>query len=834
LIKEDFDEAKLERYHWLELQNRKSPEEEYRTVMQTGSRALYFAQCSDPNETWLPLLEKAFAKAHGDYSAIEGGFVGEGIEDLTGGVTSEVFATDILNKDKFWREELMNVNKTFLFGCGQMGGVYGTRKGIQEKHAYSIMEAREIDGERLLKLRNPWGRTEWTGPWSDGSEQWTPEWMKKLNHRFGDDGVFWISYKDLLRTYQHFDRTRLFGPEWTVSQQWTSVNVPWSVDYLDTKFKIHLAKGGPVVIVLSQLDDRYYQGLQGQYEFNLQFRLHKDDEDEYIVRSNGTYYMKRSVSTELNLEAGNYTVLVKIMATRIPDNPTPDEAIRATCAKRREKLLSIGLSYDLAHAKGQFREQEKEKLRRQKEQKVERKKAEMKQAHVRRKKLALKAELRDQKKAAKETRRLNKSGDMQEVQRKLQDFSGLGINVEEENRTSGDDEAKPIHQAVSRHHRASSTSAIRERSASPSGGFQGRGGYNKGRDGYNAALPGALQGRGGYNRESHSSAMAEALQGRSGYNHSPQASPGLHSQGFQGRGGYNQNMPGDLHGRGGYNQNMPGELLGRGGYNADLPGAYQGRDGSNEFHINDSPQSTPLPTPLPTPVTDEFRPGTPSQRTHSPRPVRLSPVPSRRATLTPIPGVRPGIQVSRGRSTSELSHHAQHDMHSLSVLSDDSSWDSEIDGPNSLDSGLSSDGDAVSSREPRYVWYNGARYPYIEDEDEFERDPWNAVCVIGLRVFSKDNTDVTIEVRNGEGERKKRGDDDTASTASTNCNVRRKEKELDVDDSAADATSPMRTRNTELDDELQGLKGREKEDALVSQVGTAPAGMERSRQGTLS
>ena len=32
---------------------------------QTGSGALYFAQCEDPNETWLPLMEKAYAKAHG-------------------------------------------------------------------------------------------------------------------------------------------------------------------------------------------------------------------------------------------------------------------------------------------------------------------------------------------------------------------------------------------------------------------------------------------------------------------------------------------------------------------------------------------------------------------------------------------------------------------------------------------------------------------------------------------------------------------------------------------------------------------------------------------------
>jgi Calpain family cysteine protease len=166
----------------------------------------------------LPLLEKAYAKAHGDYSALESGyifhnlyyvleangirFVGEGIEDLTGGVTTELFSTDILDKEKFWREELMNVNKQFLFGCGQMNGAYGQRSGIIEKHAYSVMEAREetglveINGKleektvRLVKLRNPWGSGgEWEGAWSDGSAEWSGEWLSKLKHKFGDDGV---------------------------------------------------------------------------------------------------------------------------------------------------------------------------------------------------------------------------------------------------------------------------------------------------------------------------------------------------------------------------------------------------------------------------------------------------------------------------------------------------------------------------------------------------------------------------------------------------------------------------------------------------------------------
>ncbi len=56
--------------------NRRDAEERFRQTYETGSKSLYFAQCSSENETWLPLLEKAYAKAHGDFSAIEGGFTG--------------------------------------------------------------------------------------------------------------------------------------------------------------------------------------------------------------------------------------------------------------------------------------------------------------------------------------------------------------------------------------------------------------------------------------------------------------------------------------------------------------------------------------------------------------------------------------------------------------------------------------------------------------------------------------------------------------------------------------------------------------------------------------
>lgn len=224
---------------------------------------------------WLPLLEKAYAKAHGDFAAIEGGFTGEGIEDLTGGVTCELFATDILDKEDFWKNELLKVNEEFLFGCAT--GVFkgwGERKGIKEGHAYSIMRAVEIDGHRLCLLKNPWGKGEWTGAWSDGSKEWTPEWMVKLQHRFGNDGAFWISYEDLLRKYQTFDRTRLFDDSWKVTHQWATLRIPWTVDYHDTKFAFTINKPASVVIVLNQLNTRYFKGLAGQY-VSLSLRIMK-------------------------------------------------------------------------------------------------------------------------------------------------------------------------------------------------------------------------------------------------------------------------------------------------------------------------------------------------------------------------------------------------------------------------------------------------------------------------------------------------------------------------------------------------------------------------------
>lgn len=56
--------------------SRQNMHDVYRKMFQTGSAALYFSQCQDHNETWLPLFEKAYAKAHSSYDALRWGYPG--------------------------------------------------------------------------------------------------------------------------------------------------------------------------------------------------------------------------------------------------------------------------------------------------------------------------------------------------------------------------------------------------------------------------------------------------------------------------------------------------------------------------------------------------------------------------------------------------------------------------------------------------------------------------------------------------------------------------------------------------------------------------------------
>ena len=89
-----------------------------------------------------------------------------------------------------------------------------------------MINAIEHNGKRFLRIRNPWGGSEWEGRWSDGSKEWTKEWLNALTalgHEFGDDGIFVMGYEDFLNTWTSIERTQLFDASWRQSSHWLSV-----------------------------------------------------------------------------------------------------------------------------------------------------------------------------------------------------------------------------------------------------------------------------------------------------------------------------------------------------------------------------------------------------------------------------------------------------------------------------------------------------------------------------------------------------------------------------------------------------------------------------------
>jgi calpain-15 len=75
-------------------------------------------------------------------------------------------------------------------------------RGLPNDHAYSLLKTYRVDERtHLVQIRNPWGKTEWNGDWSDNSNKWTPALRQELGVTSEDDGTFWMELKDFRKYF---------------------------------------------------------------------------------------------------------------------------------------------------------------------------------------------------------------------------------------------------------------------------------------------------------------------------------------------------------------------------------------------------------------------------------------------------------------------------------------------------------------------------------------------------------------------------------------------------------------------------------------------------------
>ncbi|KFV60467.1 Calpain-14, partial [Gavia stellata] len=174
---------------------------------------LVFVSSASKNVFWGALLEKAYAKFYGSYEDLQIGQVSEALVDFTGGVNTRIKLAaappdlwDILTRATYSRS---------LMGCQTHLGVSFPsvslpciqttkvlKNGLVAGHAYTVTGIRKVTcqygPENLVRLRNPWGKIEWKGDWSDSSYKWellSPK-EKILLRKKKEDGEFWMSLRD--------------------------------------------------------------------------------------------------------------------------------------------------------------------------------------------------------------------------------------------------------------------------------------------------------------------------------------------------------------------------------------------------------------------------------------------------------------------------------------------------------------------------------------------------------------------------------------------------------------------------------------------------------------
>ncbi|XP_026166039.1 calpain-2 catalytic subunit-like isoform X2 [Mastacembelus armatus] len=266
----------------------------------TRDDKLLFVHSAEGSEFWSALLEKAYSKVNGCYENLTGGNTIEGFEDFTGGI-AEIYRLDKAPPKLFHiMQKALSLGS--LLGCSiDITSAYETEAVTALKlvkgHAYSVTGAEEVHYRgkpvQLVRIRNPWGQVEWTGPWSDGSSEWnyiTEDEKAKLS-RVDEDGEFWMSYSDFIK---HFSRLEICN---LTPDTLTSDDVGrWSHHQFEGTWRIGSTAGGcrnnaatfssnpQFVVRLEEEDDQPLDGKHGctflvglmQKEGRKQKRLNRD------------------------------------------------------------------------------------------------------------------------------------------------------------------------------------------------------------------------------------------------------------------------------------------------------------------------------------------------------------------------------------------------------------------------------------------------------------------------------------------------------------------------------------------------------------------------------
>lgn len=326
---------------------------------------LIYCHSKQNNEFWSALLEKAYAKLSGCYESLDGGNTGDAVVDFSGAVSEAIkleeegYYKDQTKRDKLFEDLLKVYDRGGIISCSIKADPHEIElrmaNGLVKGHAYSVTAVKKVRlGHGLLayfknetipmiRMRNPWGKTEWKGAWSDSSDEWAKVGDTErgnLGLTVEDDGEFWMSFDDWCKYFTDTDVCRLINTSMISIHKtwhevmhfgsWTKHSEPLlnrcggcanhKQTYLQNpQYLFDVTKEvDEVLISLQQRDMKIHRKIgQGEnltigfgvfkVELNRKYRMHDILTQQCV--STSTYINARTVFMRCTLQQGRYIII---------------------------------------------------------------------------------------------------------------------------------------------------------------------------------------------------------------------------------------------------------------------------------------------------------------------------------------------------------------------------------------------------------------------------------------------------------------------------------------------------------------------------------------------
>ena len=176
------------------------------------------------------------------------------------------------------------------------------------QHAYTLVGVAELkkDGKtykRLFKMRNPWGKEQYNGPWNDEDPQWTADFKQQVSLSVDkSDGVFYMPVEDYPKAFS--DIIVVHYKDWQKKQMDVSVDK-------DLTYVIDNTQVQDVAVGVDTYTERMFP--KGCPAHDNYYYLYLDDQDSNTVIQKSYISLQYGFGNVLvkNLAVGKYKVTIK-------------------------------------------------------------------------------------------------------------------------------------------------------------------------------------------------------------------------------------------------------------------------------------------------------------------------------------------------------------------------------------------------------------------------------------------------------------------------------------------------------------------------------------------